>query len=199
MDIFKRFEKTEIVELHIKNMVCGRCIKSVMDIFNRAAVPPAHVELGKVVLTKEPPGSQLVKIKKALLTEGFELLDDSKTKFTEEVKNLIIHLVHYGELDRMKENLSAYLSGHLHKDYNYLSNLFSSIENNTIEQFFILQKIEKIKEWLVYDELTLSEMSFRLGYSSVAHLSSQFKKITGFTPTQFKKLKDHHRKPLDKV
>ena len=199
MDIFKRFEKTQVMELSIKNMVCGRCIKSITDIFNRSAVPPLHVELGKVMLTKAPSGPQLIKIKEALLEEGFELLDDGKTKLTEEIKNLVINLVHYGELDTMKENLSSYLSGRMHKDYNYLSNLFSSIENNTIEQFFILQKIEKIKEWLVYDELTLSEMSFRLGYSSVAHLSSQFKKITGFTPTQFRKLKDHHRKPLDKV
>ncbi|MEJ0102102.1 MAG: AraC family transcriptional regulator [Bacteroidota bacterium] len=188
-----------MIELHIKNMVCGRCIKSVTDIFNRSSVAPVHIELGKITLPEEPSGPQLVKIKEALLKDGFELLDDSKTKLVEEIKKLIINLVHYGELDGMKENLSAYLSGRLHKDYNYLSNLFSSIENNTIEQFFILQKIEKIKEWLVYDELTLSEMSFRLGYSSSAHLSNQFKKITGFTPTQFKKLKNHHRKPLDKI
>ena len=199
MDVFKRFKKTEMTELHIKNMVCGRCIKAVTDIFNKSALAPVHMELGKIMLDEKPASSQLIKIKNALLEAGFELLDDSKTKLTEEIKKLIINLVHYGELDRMKENLSSYLSGHLHKDYNYLSNLFSAIENNTIEQFFILQKIEKIKEWLVYDELTLSEMSFNLGYSSVAHLSSQFKKITGFTPTQFKKLKDHHRKPLDKV
>ena len=99
----------------------------------------------------------------------------------------------------MKENLSEYLSRHLRKDYTYLSNLFSSVENTTIEQYFIQQKIEKVKEWLVYDELSLGEMAFKLGYSSVAHLSNQFKKITGFTPSQFKKLKDHHRKKLDSL
>jgi len=99
----------------------------------------------------------------------------------------------------MKMNLSDQLASLLHKDYNYLSNLFSSVENTTIEQYFILQKIEKVKEWLVYDEFTLNEMAFKLGYSSVAHLSAQFKKVTGFTPSQFKKLKDHHRKPLDKL
>jgi AraC-like DNA-binding protein len=99
----------------------------------------------------------------------------------------------------MNRNLSDYLSAKLHKDYHYLSTLFSSIENTTIEQYFILQKIEKIKEWLSYDEFTVSEMAFKLGYSSVAHLSAQFKKVTGFTVSQFRQLKEHHRKPLDKI
>jgi AraC-like DNA-binding protein len=99
----------------------------------------------------------------------------------------------------MSFKLSTYLSAELHRDYNYISNLFSSVENYTIEQFFILQKIEKVKEWLVYDEISLSNMAFRLGYSSTAHLSAQFKKITGFTPSQFKQVKDHKRKELDKI
>jgi AraC-like DNA-binding protein len=142
---------------------------------------------------------QMQQVKTALQAEGFEIIDDQRTKLVEQVKKLIIELVHYKELDEMKENLSEYLSRHLHKDYTYLTNLFSSVENNTIEQYFILQKIEKVKEWLVYGELTLSEMAFKLGYSSVAHLSSQFRKITGFTPSQFKKLKDHHRKTLDSL
>jgi len=188
-----------MIEVHIKNMVCGRCVKSVTEIFKRALAEPVHIELGKVILDGELTNEQLIRIKSQLFNEGFELLDDSKASLVEAIKNHIVSLVHYGDLDAMKENLSSYLSGHLHKDYNYLSNLFSSVENNTIEQFFILQKIEKVKEWLVYDELTLNEMSFKLGYSSVAHLSNQFKKITGFTPTQFKKLKDHHRKPIDKL
>ena len=187
------------MELYIKNMVCGRCIKSVKEIFKKAGEEPVQVELGKVLLKNELDETQLKEIKEALLTEGFELLDNSKASLVEEIKNLIVTLVHYGDLQAMKEKLSVYLSHQLHKDYNYLSNLFSSVENNTIEQFFILQKIEKIKEWLVYDELTLSEIAFRLGYSSVAHLSSQFKKVTGFTPGQFRKLKDHHRKPIDRL
>lgn len=178
-------------------MVCGRCIKSVTEIFKKSGATPFHIELGGVLLKNQLDESQLNDVKKALLAEGFELLDNSKASLVEEVKNLIVKLVHYGDLEAMKEKLSTYLSAHLHKDYNYLSNLFSSVENNTIEQFFILQKIEKVKEWLVYDELTLSEMAFRLGYSSVAHLSSQFKKVTGFTPGRFRKLKDHHRKPID--
>ena len=188
-----------MTELRIKNMVCDRCKRSVADIFKRAGTPPVRVELGQVFLERQPTDESLSTVKAWLLEEGFEMLDDARAKLTEEIKKLIIDLVHYSELDSMKQNLSAYLAAHLHKDYNYLSNLFSSIENTTIEQFFILQKTEKIKEWLVYDELTLSEMSFKLGYSSVAHLSSQFKRVTGLTPTQFKKLKDHHRKPLDKV
>ena len=100
-------------------------------------------------------------------------------------------------LMKKKENLSEWLAKRTLKDYHYLSNVFSSVENTTIEQYFILQKIERVKEWLVYDELTLNEMAYNLGYSSTAHLSAQFKKVTGFTPSQFKKLKDHHRKPLD--
>ena len=112
---------------------------------------------------------------------------------------MIIELVHYSNLDEMKGNLSDYLSSKLYKDYHYLSNLFSSVENATIEQYFILQKIEKVKEWLVYGEFNLNEMAFKLGYSSASHLSSQFKKVTGFTPSQFKKLKDHHRKSLDQL
>ena len=138
-------------------------------------------------------------IRKNLASEGFEVLDDQRVKLIEQIKNEIVQLVHYGELDEMRENLSGYLTGKLHRDYNYLSNLFSSIENTTIEQYFILQKIEKVKELLVYDELSLNQISFKLGYSSVAHLSGQFKKITSFTPSQYKNLKEHHRKHLDNM
>lgn len=187
------------MELRIRNMVCNRCIKSVESIFRQAGLEPASIELGKVVLINDADEKQLQGIRKNLEAEGFDLLDNSKSKLVDDIRQLIINLVHYGELDEMNQNLSSYLSDKLHKDYNYLSNVFSSAENYTIEHFFILQKIERIKEWLVYDELTLSEMAFRLGYSSVAHLSSQFKKVTGFTPSQFKKLKDHHRNPLDRV
>ena len=186
-------------DLRIKNMVCDRCRKSVSEILTVAGLLPVRVDLGRVLVDRQPTDAELSELRILLRKEGFELLDDARTKLTDEIKKLIIDLVHYSDLDSMKQNLSVYLANQLHKDYNYLSNLFSSVENTTIEQFFILQKIEKIKEWLVYDELTLTEMSFKLAYSSVAHLSSQFKKVTGFSPTQFKKLKDHHRKPLDKV
>ncbi len=187
------------MDLHIKNMVCGRCIKSVTSIFEQNGIIPASVELGIVRLNESISAEMKQKLQGELSAEGFVLLDDQKARVVDQVKAAIIELVHYGELDEMNKNLSNYLAEKLHKDYNYLSNLFSSVENTTIEQYFILQKIEKVKEWLVYNEYTLSEMAYKMGYSSVAHLSGQFKKVTGFTPSQFKHLKDHHRKPLDMV
>lgn len=187
------------MEIHIKNMVCGRCIKAVTAILQEAGAAVRTVRLGIAYVDNELSNAQLEQIKARLKNEGFEWLDDQKVKLVESIRQEIIQLVHYGELDEMKQNLSDYLAARLHKDYNYLSNTFSQVENTTIEQYFILQKIEKVKEWLVYDEFTLSEMAIKLGYSSTAHLSSQFKKITGFTPSGFKQLKDHHRKPLDQV
>ena len=180
-------------------MVCGRCIKAVTQIFEQTGVIPESVELGIVKVKTELNDAQRNKIKALVEAEGFELLDDQKAKLVDDIKRIIIELVHYGSLDEMDKNLSKYLTDKLHREYQYLSSLFSSVENTTIEQYFILQKIEKVKEWLVYDEFTLSEIAFKLGYSSVAHLSGQFKKVTGFTASEFKQLKDHHRKPLDKV
>ena len=185
--------------IHIKNMVCGRCIKSVSNIFEQVGINPDSVELGLVKLKNELDKEQEKKIRVLLEAEGFELLDDQKTKLIEEIKRIIIGLVHYSNLDEMNKNLSAYLSEKLNRDYHYLSSLFSSVENKTIEQYFILQKIEKVKEWLVYDEFSLSEISFKLGYSSVAHLSAQFKKVIGLTPSHFKQIGQKKRKPLDKI
>ncbi len=186
-------------KLHIKNMVCARCIKTVTGIFQQAGAEIENVNLGAVETRNELNSEQLNTIRRQLSDEGFELLDDQKTKLIEEIKNEIIHLVHYDDLGEMKVNLSTHLSNKLHRDYNYLSNLFSSVESTTIEQYFILQKIERVKELLVYDELSLSEIAFRMDYSSVAHLSNQFKKITGLTPSQFKKLETHNRRSLDKI
>lgn len=180
-------------------MVCDRCIRAVRGIFEREGVELVSVELGRVQTKDAIATDKIARIKYALADEGFEWLDDRKVRLVEEMKALIIQLVQQGELDEMKENLSIYLSSRLHRDYAQLSQLFSLIENTTVEQFFILQKIEKVKEWLVYNEYTLGEIAFRLGYSSVAHLSAQFKKVTGFTPSAFRQLKDHHRKPLDKI
>ncbi|MET0394696.1 MAG: AraC family transcriptional regulator [Chitinophagaceae bacterium] len=187
------------MQLTIKNMVCDRCIKSVAGIFRSAGITPAAIRLGVVETEEAIPDATLDQLRNALEAEGFAIVDDQRARLVEQVKQLIIQLVHYGELDEMRGNLSDYLSRLLHKDYNYLSNLFSAVADTTIEQYFILQKTEKVKEWLVYDELTLSEMAFRLGYSSVAHLSAQFKKMTGMTPSQFRKLKDHHRRQLDTI
>lgn len=180
-------------------MVCDRCIKTVTTILIETGISFQSVDLGEVSIQDRLSQDELQRIRKKLEAEGFELLDNQKAKLVQQIKQHIIELVHHNELDQMKENLSGYLARNLNKDYHYLTNLFSSIENTTIEQYFILQKIEKVKEWLVYDELTLSEMAFKLNYSSVGYLSGQFKKITGFTPSHFKKLKDHHRKPIDKV
>ena len=187
------------MELNIRNMVCGRCIKTVKQVLVDVSLTPLTVDLGKVILEKPPLPKQLDELKTKLLAEGFELIDDQKAKIVQQVKTLILDLVHYKDLSDLKFTLSTYLSQQLHRDYSYLSNLFSSIENYTIEQFFILQKIEKVKELLVYNEMTLSEMAYKLGYSSTAHLSAQFKKTTGFTPSQFKQFKDHNRKELDQV
>lgn len=187
------------MELFIKNMVCARCIKMVTGIFHSVGAVIKEISLGKIKLENPLPEDKMKKLRELLDLEGFEILDDKRIKLIGGIKKIIIELVHYKELDEMKENLSSYLSKQLNKDYNYLSNLFSSIESTTIEQYFILQKIEKVKEWLVYDELTVNEMAFKLGYSSVAHLSTQFKKITGFTPSQFKKLKEHNRKKLEDI
>jgi AraC family transcriptional regulator len=185
--------------IRIRNMVCGRCIKAVGSVFEREGVRPVSVELGTVKLAAPLKDEQLLAIRVALEAEGFEILDDQKARLAEDIRLAIIELVHYGQLDEMKLNLSSYLSGKLNREYSQLSNLFSAVENTTIEHFFILQKIEKVKEWLVYNEFTLSEIAFKLGYSSTAHLSAQFRKITGFTPSQFKQLKDHHRSELDKI
>jgi AraC-like DNA-binding protein len=183
--------------VYVRNMVCDRCIKAVTGIFKDNHATIKEIRLGVVELEQELTRQQETAIKQTLAEEGFEWIDDQKARLVEKIKQTILQLVHYGELDEMKENLSQYLSSRLHKEYHYLSIAFSASENTTIEQYFILQKIEKVKEWLVYNEFTLNEIALRLGYSSVAHLSAQFKKITGFTPTAFRQLKDHNRKPLD--
>ena len=129
---------------------------------------------------------------------GFDIIDDKKIRLIEQIKTIIIDLVHHQD-NVTKTNLSDVLSSKLFHDYNYLSNLFSEVEGTTIEKYFIAQKIEKVKELLVYDELSLSEIAFRLNYSSVAYLSNQFKKVTGLSPSHFKNIREDRRKPLDEV
>ena len=184
--------------IFIKNMVCNRCIMVVHNELDKLGLNVKNIKLGEVTLSKEPTPEEKNKLDKALVLLGFELIDDKKSRIIEKIKNIIIELVHHQNNDA-KTNLSDVLSSQLHHDYNYLSNLFSEIEGTTIEKYFIAQKIEKVKELLVYDELSLSEISFRLNYSSVAYLSNQFKKVTGLTPSYFKQIRDDKRKPLDKV
>jgi len=179
-------------------MVCNRCINAVSTVLTNLKIPYTSVQLGEVLLQNEISHKQIDELKNKLTELGFELLDDAKKKIIEKIKNSIIKYVHYSE-DNEPYNLSEILSSSLHKDYSYLSNLFSEVEGITIEKYFINQKIEKAKELLVYDELSLGEIAFQLGYSSVAHLSSQFKKVTGLTPSHFKKLGTKPRISLDKI
>ncbi|MFN2440727.1 MAG: helix-turn-helix domain-containing protein [Chitinophagaceae bacterium] len=184
--------------LYIKNMVCNRCIMIVRQLLEQAGLQPVAIRLGEVEINKEPTKGQLSKLSENLTQVGFELLDDKKQQLIEKIKNIIVEQVHYSEMDEPLK-FSELLSKQTHKDYSYLSNLFSEVEGTTIEKYLINQKIEMVKELLVYDELSLSEIAFKLGYSSVAHLSAQFKKVTGLTPGHFKKLKANSRKPLDEV
>lgn len=179
-------------------MVCGRCISAVSTIFNDADIQIKSINLGEVETESEIPDHELDSIEKHLLETGFERIKDSAHQLIDKIKSLII--VKISELD-IDENflLSEFLTSKLHKDYSSLSKTFSQNENITLEQFFILQKIEKVKELLLYNEFTLTEIAGKLGYKSVQHLSSQFRNSTGFTPTEFKKLKIHTRKPLDCV
>ena len=156
------------------------------------------VMLGEVTLEEEITGAQKQQLRERLEKEGFELIDDKKTRIIERIKQALIKRV--GEdLEESSDRLSDYLTTQLHLDYTYLSHLFSSVEGMTIEKYFIAQKIERAKELLVYDELSLSEIAFKLGYSSVQHLSTQFKKITGLTPSHFKQIGAERRKPLDGI
>ncbi len=189
---------TELMKLFIKNMVCPRCIMSVEDILKENNLEIKYVRLGEIELTGKPNKKQLEKFSDDLKKVGFELLDDQKTQLIEKVKTLLIEEV---QNENIIEHFSInkYLSGKIFKDYPSLSKLFSEVEGITIEQFFILQKIEKVKEWLIYNELPLNEIAFKLGYSSTQHLSGQFKKVTGMTPSKFKSLGSLHRKPIDQV
>jgi AraC-like DNA-binding protein len=142
--------------------------------------------------------SQKEELKHILKDEGFELIDDKKSRVIEQIKKLILELIKK-DYPEKKVSLSVYLTENLHHDYTYISSLFSSVEGKTIENYFILQKVEKIKEYLVYDELSISEIAYKLGYSSVAHLSNQFKKVTGLTPSHFKSIGAIKRQPIDNL
>jgi len=156
------------------------------------------IELGEVEITEELSTENYHKLNIALLRTGLELMDDKRSVLIEKIKSLIIEMVHYSD-EAPQVNYSQYISEKLHYEYNYLSNIFSQVKGVTIEHFIILHKIERVKELIIYDELSLSEISYKLGYSSVGHLSRQFKKTTGLTPTFFKSMKSRGRTPLDEV
>lgn len=185
--------------LFVKNMVCNRCVIVVRQILENMGIYPLAVKLGEVELQQKLNEEEFQTLKNNLIAVGFELLDDKRHKLVERVKTLLIAQIHNVEVINMKVNFSVFLQQHLTIDYNYLSTLFSQTEGLTIEQFIILQRIERAKELLMYNELTLSEIAYKLGYSSVQHLSTQFKKVTGLTPSYFKQIKEYKRKPLDKL
>jgi AraC family transcriptional regulator len=186
--------------LYIKNMVCNRCIKVVHEELEKLDYTIEKIELGEVVITSTKKKFQLDKIKKSLEENGFELIDSRNANIIERVKILIIKLIHHNSAENQSDiNLHDEIINETGLSYQYVSSLFSSMEGITIEKFIIHQKIEKVKELIVYDELTLSEIAYRLGYSSVQHLSNQFKKVTGLSSSYFKKLKSKKRKSLDQI
>lgn len=184
--------------LNIKNMVCNRCIKVVNEELTSLGYKLLNISLGEVEIEGKVHKKELEKIKSVLEENGFELLEDRNKKLVESIKQLIIKRV-FDEQTNWEENISVYLTKNLNKDYQTLSSLFSSVENITIEHYLILQKVERAKELLKYGELTLNEISYMLGYSSLQHLSNQFKKVTGMSATDFKKNTTLTRKPLDKI
>lgn len=176
-------------------MRCKMAVKAELD---NLGLHPVYIDFGEAEIRENISAEKLDQLNFALKKSGLELMDDKKSMLIEKIKILVIELVHYSD-EPLKKNLSDYLSEKLHYDYTYLANLFSEVQGTTIEKFFITHKIERVKELLVYDELNLKEIAFKLHYSSVAHLSSQFKKQTGFTPSHFKHLKHKKRVPLEYV
>lgn len=177
-------------------MVCNRCKIVVKSVFENMGINPVSVDLGEVELKNDIQEIQKNELLKKLHAVGFDLIDDRKSKTIDKIKTLIIDLVQ-NKNNHLKTNLSEFLFQELHQDYNTLSNLFSEVENTTIEKYFINLKIEKVKELIIYDELSLSQIAYSLNYSSVSHLSNQFKKVTGFSPTHFKNIKTIKRKQIE--
>ena len=186
--------------LHIKNMVCSRCVMAVENILNQLGINYEEVQVGEIRLAEIPEGNEYTQLKESLDTIVLELIDKHNNRVIEKAKHLILLKARNEVPDNEKrQKLSYYLTEKLHLDYSYLSGLFSSVEGRSIEHYFISQRIERAKELLVYDELTLSEIAYRLDYSSVAHLSAQFKKTTGLTPSYFKGIGNHKLRSLDQI
>lgn len=186
------------MRLIVKNMVCGRCIMTVEQILKEHALKARIVRLGEVELEEAPSEAELKALEDDLEKVGFGVLDDQKMQLIEKIKNLLIKKVQDGNIED-HFSISKFLSENIFKDYSSISKLFSEVQGITIEQFFLLQKIEKTKEYLMYNERSLNDIAFDLGYSSTQHLSTQFKKLTGMTPTQFKQRGAVHRLPIDQV
>ena len=182
----------------IKNMVCNRCIMVVAQIFEEADIKTDSIKLGKVATTNDESSFEIKKIDEKLKNVGFEIIDDYQSRLIESIKNINVDYV-YNNSEEYKLSFSDYLTDKLNLTYPYISSIFSSVEGITIEKYIINLKIERVKELLVYDEKTLNEIAYEIGYSSVAHLSGQFKKVTGYTPSYFKNLSEHNRKSIHDI
>ena len=179
-------------------MVSTRCKMAVKDALKELGLHFILVDLGEVDIMENISTEQREKLKIALNDSGLELMDDKRAVLIEKIKNAIVEMVHHND-ELIKVNFSEYLSEKLNHDYTYLANLFSEVQGTTIEQFIISHKIERIKELIIYDELNITEIAWKMNYSSVAHLSNQFKKVTGLSPSHFKQLKEKRRSPIEEV
>ena len=186
------------MKLYIKYMVSTRCKMVVKDVLKSMGLHFIVVDLGEVDIMETLSLEEILQLKLALVESGLELMDDKKAVLIEKIKNVIIEMVHYDE-ELPTMNYSDHISAKLNHDYTYLSNIFSEIKGITIQQFIIIHKVERIKELIIYDELNITEIAWKMNYSSVAHLSNQFKKITGLSPSHFKQLKEKRRNPLDEI
>ncbi len=186
------------MKLYIKYMVSIRCKMMVKEALKKMGLHFIVVDLGEVEIMENLSEEQRLELKSTLMKAGLELMDDKKAMLIERIKNVIVEMVHYAD-ELIKVNFSDYLSEKLKYDYTYMANLFSEVQGTTIEQFIISHKVERIKELIIYGEWNITEIAHRMNYSSVAHLSSQFKKVTGLSPSHFKQLKDKRRSPIEQL
>ena len=186
------------MKIFIKHMVSNRCKMAVKEELRKLGLHFIVVDLGEVEIMENISTVQREQMKAALLISGFELMDDKKAILIEKIKTAVIEMVHHSD-ENIKMNFSDYLSEKLSHNYTYLANLFSEVQGTSIEQFIIAHKIERIKELIIYDELNITEIAWKMNYSSVAHLSNQFKKVTGLTPSHFRQLKDKRRTSIEDI
>jgi len=186
------------MKLYIKYMVSNRCKMAVKEELKKLGLHFIVVDLGEVEIMETISADQREKLKISLIDSGLELMDDKRAVLIEKIKNTIIEMIHHSD-EMIKTNFSDYLSEKLNHDYTYLANLFSEVQGTTIEHFIINHKIERIKELIIYDELNITEIAWKMNYSSVAHLSNQFKKVTGLSPSHFKQLKDKKRSQIEDI
>lgn len=188
----------DYLKLFIRYMVSKRCKIAVKEALKNLGLHFIVVDLGEVEIMENLSEEQREQVRIALHYSGLELMDDKKAVLIEKIKNTIIEMIHHSD-ETIKTNFSDFLSKKLNHDYTYLANLFSEVQGATIEQFIISHKIERIKELLIYDELNITEIAYKMNYSSLAHLSNQFKKVTGLSPTHFKQIKNKRRIPIEGV